>query len=322
MDRRCSECEGHGWITLDCWQDGSSEVLPCPACTTDPEASTEDVSPTQEEDVTDTPANHTPEARKRLRELYTANTWKVLLEQTHAEKTVLFESRQTGLYPEAVGMAVYGWTDEDWSGPDMHGDWHDEFHGSETMGPGSNYENADDDDEYALAVAHQFDLEDDANILHRWDRAEDDLEVLDLIAQNGLQYANEEILLAFRRKQLHVICLAYFGRPDYLDIELVTRWVPNPDKPGKYMVGEKMLVGQWIEKTVADNHSALAGYYSALQSLRFKAARRKFGKRISKAELSLKVQRKRILTTEQVHEVVGQAVNSVGSAAVADYMAL
>lgn len=230
------------------------------------------------------------------------------------------------LLPESVGMAVYGWYDE----------VDEAFIGSETMGPGCDIEDAEAEAEMILEDLHAFELEDDADILHRWDRPEDDLEVLDAIAQNGLQFANDEVLLAYRRKQLDVMCRRFFGTADYMTREMVTRWDKN--ERGKWFPAEKMTVAEWITRKTegefelvegedgavgveAHGGTNLSGYMSCVRSLQFKIAR-KAQPKAKRGQLNAYVQRERILTTAQVEAVVNQAVAGVVEETVEGYFEL
>lgn len=141
--------------------------------------------------------------------------------------------------------------------------------------------------------------EDEAAVLARWNRPDDDLEVLDMIAEEGLMAWSDEILTAFRRLQLHAVAQEYFGTADYTKKDVVLEW--QQSDTGRWTPAHKMNVVEWINGRVEEKGSALAGYYSCLQTLRFKMLRRKSPK-------AKGLPTGRVLSREAVRTLVAKAI--------------
>jgi hypothetical protein len=177
--------------------------------------------------------------------------------------------RQQALLSEALGLTVYGWYDQETG----------EYHPSETMGPSAE-KNFDRDEAYF--VKREV-FETDAQILSRWNKPNDEIDVLMAIrddanrrdermakrreamhmdAENdetfdgysdGLNLSAEAVwterMTAFREEQLHGLLTTYFGTTRYMAKEIVLQWRRN--KKGKFVPAKKMYVGQWIAESIA-----------------------------------------------------------------------
>lgn len=176
-----------------------------------------------------------------------------------------------------------------------------------------------DDEEFSFV--HRD--EDEAVISHRWNRDEDDLEALDMIAEESLQYLNIEVLTAIRRAQLHRLCRWYFDTDDYRDREIVLKW--QEVAPRKFRPLVKMNVLAWIEMLVngtwkenedgtweqQGDGSQLTGFASAVFSMK---------RRIQLRDASALPQR--ILSTEEVREIVHRLVAACSQEAEDTYFEL
>lgn len=190
--------------------------------------------------------------------------------------------------PEGLGKAVYGWKDETWG----------DYHGSQTQGPGE-YRKVDDGADLTFLHRDDADFEQDGfRILHRWNKPEDELLMLDVIAQRGLQVWNAEIITAVRRVQLHTVAKAYFGTADYAKRDIVLKW---QQVDGRWQPALKMKVADWIALRIEEKGgSTLAGYTSCLRTLQrkmeLKDARTPFARNLP------------VLSDEAVHQVIADAV--------------
>lgn len=174
-------------------------------------------------------------------------------------------------------------------------------------------------DDAELEYVHRD--EDPALVEHRWNRPADELEILDVIAEEGLEVWNVEILTAFRRAQLHRLCQWYFDTDDYSEKEIVLRWAASDN--GRYYPAEKLNVVEWVESLVngsidLDTYeqrggTQLSGFYSAAQTIRYKLMRK------DRRRWNLHT---RILSSAEVREVAHRAVANVASSAVALYFEL
>lgn len=113
--------------------------------------------------------------------------------------------------------------------------------------------------------------EDEAQILRRWNRPDDELDVLEQLDATNSRGMWTEAMTDFRRTQLHVLCVKYFGTPDYINREIVLRWEQSGTR---WVPAEKMLVRDWIESKVEEKGSKLAGFASCAGTLRRKLVRR------------------------------------------------
>jgi hypothetical protein len=176
-------------------------------------------------------------------------------------------------------------------------------------------------DEDQIAFSHRD--EDEAKTLHRWDRAEDELELLDIIAERNLGVWNEEILLAFRRAQLRALLKQYFSETYAKDNPtIVLSWMQNAR--GRWVPALQMPVLDWIASLVHGGFdrktwepkggSGLSGYTSAVATLRAKLAQTRKQDGTSRAVYA------RTLDPAEVREVVHQAVATLSSSALALYM--
>ena len=123
----------------------------------------------------------------------------------------------------------------------------------------------------------------DQEVLKRWNQPDDVLEALDgaddakfgFRFDEGQTFDWEGYMTDFREAQLRRLLKEYFGSDQYMDREIVLKWVPDATRPGKWMPGEKMVVRDWVAAKIAEKDSRLSAYSSCAGFLRSKITRKK-----------------------------------------------
>jgi hypothetical protein len=119
----------------------------------------------------------------------------------------------------------------------------------------------------------------DAVVLRRWHRPSEELDELEQMERDGERAMWRERFTALRETQMLRLLTEYFGTPEWKSRNIVLRWEPNPNRPGKFRPAEQMPVLDWIAKAIADRDGdRLRGLSYCVGHLRSKVTRRKIAR--------------------------------------------